>query len=146
MSHTKGSTLSSLKAIVSLNGAPRFREVETIVTLRSLILTANEQAPMPKSRTIRSLPRLIASTSQIKKSIGSDELTTHFSFSFSISIYDMIPNGQLYTFLILDKETIEVGNKKGMIWLSVGTVSRCLLWRHGSQNWFDENSILGACI
>ncbi|CAL1383227.1 unnamed protein product [Linum trigynum] len=55
---------------------------------------------------------------------------------------DMIPNCPQFTSQLLDKEAIKVGKKKGRIWLSVGTVSRYILWRHGSRNWLDGNSVL----
>ncbi|CAL1394502.1 unnamed protein product [Linum trigynum] len=59
---------------------------------------------------------------------------------------DMILNGQLYTFLLLDKEAIEVGKKKGRIWLSQNPCSGYIIWRHGSLNWLIGNSMLRVCF
>ncbi|CAL1401815.1 unnamed protein product [Linum trigynum] len=55
---------------------------------------------------------------------------------------DMIPNYQPLTSQLLDKEAIEVGKKKGRIWLCQNPCSGYILWRHGSLNWLGGNSIL----
>ncbi|EYU28975.1 hypothetical protein MIMGU_mgv1a012698mg [Erythranthe guttata] len=54
--------INPLRAIVSLNGAPTFNAVDTIVTFSSLILAAKVPVPIPKSSPILTSPEFRGSS------------------------------------------------------------------------------------